>query len=290
MTETALAIRLIIAQAVLFAVENAAIHAVGPDLGVMQLALLRSAGGVALAVGLAWHSGAALVHTKHLGLQLLRGGVSLLYLWVLIYSFAELPFADATAISYTQTAYIALFSVLILGETVPPTRWAAAGMGIFGAVLIAKPSFSGWHGAYLVAVLGTSLNGLSFVLNRYLQRDDSETTTLFYSNIVPLVGNLPALAMAMVPVSNELVWLPCILLLGPLGMLAGIVAVRHANASLLGPYTLLRLIIAIVGGAVFFRELPDFCSSAGALVILASCLLSSARFSGRSARLAAVGQ
>src|SRR5260370_6165656 len=176
MTTERLAIRLMIAQSVLFAAETALIHHIGSHSSLMLLALLRGAGGVVLAIALARNVGFAVIRTCQLPLQLLRGTVSLLYLWVMIYSFSHLPLADATAISYTQTAYIAVFSVLILGETVSRSRWSAAAIGIIGALLIAKPAFGGWSSAYLVALLGTSLNGLSFVLNRYLPRDDREAT------------------------------------------------------------------------------------------------------------------
>jgi drug/metabolite transporter (DMT)-like permease len=57
------------------------------------------------------------------------------------------------------------------------------------------------------------------------------------------------------------------------GMYLGMVAVRHASASSLGPYTLLRLVIAIIGGVVLFREIPDLLSWFGVAAILSSCLL-----------------
>jgi drug/metabolite transporter (DMT)-like permease len=278
MTAARFAIWLMIAQAGLFSAETAAIHHIGAGATVTQVALIRSVAGVALAVALARRLGVAVLRTRQLRLQLLRGMVTLLYMWVMIYSFAHLPFADATAISYTQIGYIAVFSALILGETVTGRRWAAAAVGIVGALLIAKPAFAGWNGIYLIALLGTALNGLAFVLNRYLQREDSEATTLFYTNIVPLLGNAPALMVLGLPSPAVLPWLPGIFLFGPLGMLAGIIAVRHANASVLGPYTLLRLVIAVVGGIIIFHEWPDLLSVLGAAVILASCVLSSDAF------------
>jgi drug/metabolite transporter (DMT)-like permease len=51
------------------------------------------------------------------------------------------------------------------------------------------------------------------------------------------------------------------------------VAVRHASASSLGPYTLLRLIVAIIGSVVLFHEMPDLISWLGVAAILSSCLL-----------------
>jgi drug/metabolite transporter (DMT)-like permease len=52
-----------------------------------------------------------------------------------------------------------------------------------------------------------------------------------------------------------------------------LVAIRNASASSLGPYTLLRLVIAIIGGVVLFREIPDLSSWLGVVAILSSCVL-----------------
>src|SRR5262249_2185805 len=104
-------------------------------------ALLRSLAGVTLVGLLAWNSGWSVIKTNQLPLQLLRGFVSVLYLWVLMYSFAHIPFADATAISYTQAAYVAVFSALILNERITGLRWIATAIGTVGALLIVKPAF-----------------------------------------------------------------------------------------------------------------------------------------------------
>ena len=275
MTSQRLAVGLMIGQAILFTVETAMIHHIGPRGSAMQLALLRSGGGLMLVGLLAWKTGWSVLKTDQLPLQLLRGFVSVLYLWVLMYSFAHLPFADATAISYTQAAYIAVFSALILNERVTPLRWLATAIGIVGALLIVKPAFLDRNIVYLAALLGTSFNGLAFVLNKYLQRPggDSDLTTMFYVNAIAVVCNLPVLTMTTLPEPEVWPWLSGVLIFGPIGMYLGIVAVRNASASSLGPYTLLRLVIASVGGIVFFHETPDLLSWLGIAAILLSCLL-----------------
>ena len=280
-----MAVGLMTGQAILFAVETAMIHHIGPRGSAMQLALLRGCGGVILVGFLAWNSGWSVLKTGQLPLQLLRGFVSVLYLWVLIYSFAHMPFADATAISYTQAAYIAVFSALILNERVTILRWIATAIGIAGALLIVKPAFGDRNIFYLAVLLGTSLNGLAFVLNRYLQRPggDSELTTMFYVNAIAVVFNLPVLAMSTVPEPEVWPWLSGVLIFGPIGMYLGIVAVRHASASSLGPYTLLRLVIAVIGGIALFREVPDLVSCLGVAAILSSCLLALAPAAPRPA-------
>jgi drug/metabolite transporter (DMT)-like permease len=275
MTAERFAINLMIAQGALFAAETMVIHHLGTNASVMGIALIRGAAGVVLAFALAGRSGIGLLRTPQLHLQLLRGGVSLLYTWVMIYSFSHLPFADATAISFTQTAYIALFSVLILGERVTSLRWAAAALGIAGALLIAKPAFAAWNIAYLVALLGTGLNGLAFVLNRFLQRNDADATTMFYTSLIVMLGGVPALATQGLREPATMTWLPALLLLGPVGMYLGIIALRHASAATLGPYTLLRLVFGGILAIAVFREIPDLFSNLGAMLILASCFLAS---------------
>ena len=284
-----MAVGLMTGQAILFAVETAMIHHIGPRGSAMQLALLRGCGGVILVGFLAWNSGWSVLKTGQLPLQLLRGFVSVLYLWVLIYSFAHMPFADATAITYTQAAYIAVFSALILDERVTILRWIATAIGIAGALLIVKPAFGDRSIFYLAVLLGTSLNGLAFVLNKYLQRPggDSELTTMFYVNAIAVVFNLPVLAVSTVPEPEVWPWLSGVLIFGPIGMYLGIVAVRHASASSLGPYTLLRLVIAVIGGIALFREIPDLVSCLGVAAILSSCLLALAPAAPRTqARMA----
>jgi drug/metabolite transporter (DMT)-like permease len=270
-----LAIGLMIGQAILFAVETAMIHHIGLRGSAMQLALLRSGAGVLLVGLLAWNTGWSVMKTEQLPLQLLRGFVSVLYLWVLMYSFAHMPFTDATAISYTQAAYIAVFSGLILNERVTTLRWIATAIGTLGALLIVKPAFLDRNIVYLAALLGTSFNGLAFVLNKYLQRPggDSELTTMFYVNFIAVVCNLPVLVTTKLPEPEIWPWLSGVLIFGPIGMYLGMVAVRHANASILGPYTFLRLVIAVIGGLVLFHEVPDFLSWLGLVSILLSCLL-----------------
>lgn len=271
------AIGLMIGQAILFAVETGMIHHMGSRSSAMQLALLRSVAGVTLVGLLAGNTGWSILKTEQLPLQLLRGLVSVAYLWVLLYSFAHMPFADATAISYTQAAYIAVFSALILSEGVTTLQWVATIIGTVSAILIIRPAFLNHDLVYIVALLGTSFNGLAFVLNKYLQRPggDSELTTMFYVNTVAIVCNLPVLGTSTLPRPVVWPWLSGVLIFGPVGMYLGMLAVRYASASSLGPYTLLRLIVAVIWGIVLFREIPDLIGWLGIVGILSSCLMSS---------------
>jgi|tagenome__1003787_1003787.scaffolds.fasta_scaffold20958471_3 drug/metabolite transporter (DMT)-like permease len=64
-----------------------------------------------------------------------------------------------------------------------------------------------------------------------------------------------------------------VVLFGPIGMYVGVVALKYAEASTLGPYTLLRLVIGVATGIVIFREMPNLLGVLGTVLILTSCLL-----------------
>ena len=145
-------------------------------------------------------------------------------------------------------------------------------------MLIVKPAFLDRNIVYLIALLGTSFNGLAFVLNKYLQRPGGDSA--IDDNVLrqcrrrrlqssgsgdDSATRARGLALAVRRV----------LLFGPMGMYLGLVAIRHASASALGPYTFLRLVIAVVAGLVFFHETPDVLSCLGVAAILVSCLLAS---------------
>jgi drug/metabolite transporter (DMT)-like permease len=265
-----LAICLMVMQGGLFSAETALVHHLGSAISVVHFGVIRGVAGVVTAILFArrWD----IYRTEQFPIHLLRGLAALTYGWVLVYSFSRLPFADATAISYTQSIYIALFSVFILGERISRYRWLSVLLGIGGALFIAKPTFAGLGIVYVVAFLGTSLNGLSFVLNRYSNRKDKAETTMAYTNLITLIGNIPLCFFTPTPSVATLPWLTLFLLLGPLGMYVGIVALKHADASLLGPFTLVRLVIGVIAGAAIFSEFPDLLTSAGTALICLSCV------------------
>ena len=87
-----------------------AMHRLASSVSLWQLGLFRSIGGISLALCLAWPVGWAVFRTHHPILQLVRAAVIVAYAWVLIYSLTVMPFANATAIGYTQAVYVAFLA------------------------------------------------------------------------------------------------------------------------------------------------------------------------------------
>ncbi|MBV9250957.1 MAG: EamA family transporter [Acetobacteraceae bacterium] len=90
-----------------------------------------------------------------------------------------MPFADATAIAYTQALWIAIFAAPILGEVVTRRQWFGIVLGFAGILILVRPGFSESWWLYVGIVLGSSFNALVLVLTRYMQRRDSALTVMF---------------------------------------------------------------------------------------------------------------
>src|SRR5579864_4846720 len=137
-------------------------------------------------------------------------------------------------------------------------------------MLIVKPGFQTFSLAYGFVLAGTSLNGLAFVLTKFLERRDSPLTVMLWLNMITVLCFSPGLhGVPEVPPSP---WLIGLLVLGPIGQYLGILALRRADAATLAPMNYARLILAGVAAFLIFGERPDVASILGATVIFASCL------------------
>lgn len=262
---------LIIVQQFLFAVDTAAIHRLGASISLSQIGLLRSLGGMALVFCLAPASGWRVFYTRHPFLQATRALFTVGYTWILIFSFASIPLADATAISYVSGLYVVLLAGPLLGETVGARRYAAVIVGIAGAVMISKPDLSSLSWIYLAVLAGTIFNSMAVIMTKYLRRDDHATTILLYVSHAQLLVFAPGMVEPWQFSSPLWPWIVAVIVTGPLGMLCGIIALSYVDASVLAPYGYVRLVIAILAAAVIFGEQPDFLSIVGSFIIIIAC-------------------
>jgi len=267
---------LMTAQQFCFAVDTAAIHGLGNSLSLWQLSLLRAGGGLILVACLLPSVGIDRLRTKQFGLLGLRGLSSVGYSFVMMFAFANLPLTDASALSYAIAWYVPLLAYYILGERFRPHYCAAIGLGFVGVLLISPPTGSiSW--VYLAVALGTSLNSLNLVLNRYLQERDHPIAVMFYTNAIYTVAFTPAVAEVWPSDWTSLAKMLLIVVIGPVGTYAGIYAVRFAEVSSLAPYVYTRLLMIAAIAPLMFGEALTLQVVVGSLVIVAACVIATMR-------------
>lgn len=224
-----------------------------------------------------------LPRTRQLRLNLLRGGLSGVSWYMYYLSFASLPLAMATVLSFTSVLFITALAGPILGERVGWRRWSATLVGFAGVLAIVRPGAVevGWP---VAAAIATAFIGANITLTtKTLARSERTATIMFYIGLMTTAMTLPVA----LPGLAWHGWWNFLLLLatglcGPAAMHVWINALRMADASAIAPLSYVRLIFAVGFGLVLFGELPDLWLLLGATLIVASTLY----ITRREARLA----
>lgn len=257
----------------------------------LQVTFLRYGVFVAIMLAVVWRSGGmATMRTHRPGMQLLRGvGVAASSILFVI-SLKYLPIADATATSFVSPLFVTALSIPILGEVIGWRRWTATVVGLIGVLIVVRPGGSGFQLASLLPVVSALTWAFALIVTRMMSATESPLTTLAWSALIGL-----AIAAALMP----FVWQPVtveILLLGlfigvssTIGHWLVILAFRHADASLLAPFSYMQLLWVSVFGFLLFAVLPDRWTLVGAAIIAGSGLYTAHRERIRARRLVVSG-
>ncbi|WP_270935127.1 DMT family transporter [Falsiroseomonas oryzae] len=272
MTAMTRAALLSVFSALLFNLETVVVKAIeGVPLATIVLA--RALGQLAWTVPSFLRDPVGLMRTGQLRLNLLRGAMSGISWYAYFISFAALPLATATVLSFTSVLFVTALAGPVLGERVRWRRWTATLVGFLGVLAIVRPGAVevGWP---VAAAIGSAFLGAAIMLTtKMLARSERTPTIMFYIGVVTTVMTLPvALPGLAWPGWWNLGLLVLTGLCGPFAMHVWITALRLADASVLAPISYVRLIFAAAFGVLLFNEVPDAWLGLGAALIVGSAL------------------
>jgi drug/metabolite transporter (DMT)-like permease len=230
------------------------------------------------------------LRTNRIGLHVVRSLllVGANFLFFLAVKF--IPLANATAIGFIAPLLLVAFSVVLLGETVGPRRWAAVAIGFVAVFVIIRPGITGVHWAMFLPIGVALCFSLYQITTRMLGATDHWVTILFFTATGGLV--VTSIAVPFVWVSPDLEGWALMALMGVFGAASHLVLIRAftiAPASVLAPFAYVQLVWSILAGLILFGDFPDVWTLAGAAVIAASGLyvIHRERQIARAARAAA---
>lgn len=188
-----------------------------------------------------------------------------------------LPYADATALTFSAPLVLVALAGPLLGERIGPYRVGAVVIGFIGVLLIIQPHASagtddpralwgiglGILSAFCVALAQLSVRAL---------REEPATTTVFYFTLFLIAASLLTLPFGWVwpRTPADALLLFSVGIIGGIAQLAITHSYRFADASVLAPYDYLQLIWAVIIGYVIFGEAPLPIVLAGAFIVAAS--------------------
>ena len=180
------------------------------------------------------------------------------------YAFTTIPLAEAYALIFLAPAFITLLSIPLLGERVGWRRLSAVAIGFIGVVLVVKPGFRelspGHFAAMLVAVAGAT-NMIILRMIGHSERRVSLVGVVMTSAVV--VSGVLTIPVFVWPTADELLRFAVIGGFGGIGQLTIMAATRNAPANRVAPAQYSQIIWAVILGAVFYSEFPDWVALAG---------------------------
>ena len=255
----------------LFSVVPPSVRALSDTMEPWQIVFIRAFFGTfGISAYLVW-SGLHELKSQQLGIHFIRSTFNFvgMVMWFWALGFVEL--AKGIAIHFTMPLFITLFAMMFLGEKVGPKRLGAILVGFVGITLILRPGMIEL-GLPELAILGSAaLYGGAVIFLKVVVREETPLAVTFYTNLFMGLWCLVPTYLYWTPVSLDDV-LP-VLGLGICGLFAPFlvaVALKKADASLIGAFDFLRLPFTATLGYALFGEVPDEFVWAGAAVIFVS--------------------
>lgn len=257
-----------------FSMADALIKATGPSMSVFEIAFFTTSFSIIPVMltkrGERWRD---IYKLRHPWLVHLRCATAITGTACVMFAFTHIPFADVYAIGFLTPIVVTMLGVLVLREHVALHRWLLLIISFLGVVLVIRPGVRELEAGHLAIFCSVFLAGITTIVLRHIAPRERRVSLVgiqvFYSGLVNGLLMLPAFV---VPSLEQLAVFLGIGLLGGTGGLLLIAAAKRSPANLVAPVQYSQLIWAIVLGAAFFGEYPDYVAIIGLVIVLAAGL------------------
>lgn len=206
--------------------------------------------------------------------QALRGICVIASAFLFINGLRHLTLADAIAVSFTGPLFLTAMAPLVLGEKVGWRRWAAVLVGFAGVIFMLRPGGEVLQWAILFPLGAAVCGGMRDLITRRISGTETTVAVLGVTTTVVLLAGLSTAPFTdwVVPRSTDLATFAVSGALIAVAHTLMIEAFRRGEATLVAPFKYSSLLWATLLGYLFFGELPDLWTLAGAFIIVLSGL------------------
>jgi drug/metabolite transporter (DMT)-like permease len=209
--------------------------------------------------------------TNNFKLQILRSFLSILESACFVIAFRYLSLADAHSIGGLTPIIVVIFSSIFLREKITPKIWLAVFMGFIGVLVIMRPGLSIFDPKSLIPLSAALFLGLYQVVTRKTSEYDQNETSLFYTAIIGILIMGSISFFYWIPINFSFILLFMgVGLFYSLGLYLQIIALSKARASIVQPFHYTLIFWAIIFGFIFYNDIPDLFTIAGATIIASS--------------------
>lgn len=256
-----------------FAAMSTCIRALAGEVPSTQMVLLRNVLSLCMMAALIGWQRKSLFETARLRGHMLRASLGFFAMELWFYGLTLLPVTLATALSFTTPVFGTMAAMWLLKEHAGWRRWSAIAVSFVGVLVILRPGMEGVSPAAGVVLVSSCLMALSGVAVKSLTRTEPPETIVFYMALFMTPLSLPLGVWAWQPVSAH-AWLliTAIAFGSTLAQLLMARAFKQADMVTLLPFDFLRLVFTAALAYLWFGEVLDGWTLAGAGIILASAV------------------
>ncbi|MBN9022098.1 MAG: DMT family transporter [Rhizobiales bacterium] len=250
----------------LFSMADALVKSLGGELPVMEIVFLGQ--GAAFAVililrprGEQWRDMFRMRHPKRVILRAACGVTAAVFS---TFAFTTIPLAEAYSLIFLAPVFVTVMSIPLLGEKVGWRRISAVAIGLLGVVLVVKPGFRELHFGHLAALICAVAGATSMIILRMIGHSERRVSLvgMLMLSIFVVSGTL-MIPVFVVPSGNALLKIALFGVLAGVGQYTMLAATRAAPANRVAPAQYSQIVWAVVFGALFFAEFPDWIALIG---------------------------
>ena len=257
-----------------FASMGAAIKLAASELPNEVVVFFRSAFGLLFLLPWLLRRGGPSLATRHLRWHVTRGLAGLAAMYCFFYALARIPLAEAVLMKLTAPLFLPIVAFMWLRERVSVAVGWAVAIGFVGVALVLRPGLRELSPVLLVALAGGAFAAVAKTGVRRLTRTEPITRVVFYFALIATVVSAVPLAWSWVdPTPRAWALLAGVGLLATGGQFFMTAAYGLAPAAQVGPFTYTSVLFATAYGWVFWGESVDVLTGLGALLVIASGLL-----------------
>jgi drug/metabolite transporter (DMT)-like permease len=261
----------------LFAAMGVFVKLGSAQFGAAELAFYRSLFTFVAILGIVWYRKSTVL-TPHFGMHLLRATVGAVSLVGYFHAIAELPLATAQTLNYTSPLFLAIATVVVMGERFSGLLIAAIVVGFVGVALLLQPTFQeGKQAPALIGLFSGVFASWAYLSVRTLGRvGEPDWRVVFWFGLVAAVicAGWQAATGTFHPVRWDNVWILAGMgLAGTLAQLAMTRAYRTGNTLVVGALSYSTLVFGAAATFLVWNERMAPLAWAGMLVIVASGIM-----------------
>ena len=218
----------------------------------------------------------SILKTKQPVAQISRGLLFISSLLMAIYSYTQVGLIVTHALMAVFPLLTVLLSGLFLEEEITRIKVVAVGVGFLGVTIIINPINLEFSLVSVLPLISAVTFAIYAVLTRKVASTDNTETSFFWVSLVSAIAITIPSPLFYKPIQlSDLYFLILLCTFSLVGHFLLTNAYRHAEASVLQPFSYFHLFFASIVGIIFFRDpLTISTVAGGGLIVFGGILIS----------------